>query len=131
MNYIYTAVRMCGSAGSKTYFLSEMQYMESCSTADWPTPISVIIASTSDLWPCRTTSKLKDGNICKRAHKISIKLTNIYNPYNLHQNLNRPFWEFANSDDVFCGRSFYLTILRRKIIFVRFWNSIFRSPKNC
>lgn len=35
--------------------------MESCSTAAWPTPMSVIIDSTSALWPCNNTSRLKRG----------------------------------------------------------------------
>uniref|UniRef100_A0A0E9SQ38 Uncharacterized protein n=1 Tax=Anguilla anguilla TaxID=7936 RepID=A0A0E9SQ38_ANGAN len=32
--------------------------MESCSTAEWPPPLSVIIASTSSRWPCRTRFRL-------------------------------------------------------------------------
>lgn len=32
--------------------------MESCSTAAWPVPMSVIMASTSALWPCSSTSRL-------------------------------------------------------------------------
>lgn len=35
-----------------------MQKMESCSTAAWPTPMSLIMDSTSALWPCNTTSRL-------------------------------------------------------------------------
>lgn len=33
--------------------------MESCSTAAWPMPMSVIMDSTSALWPCNTTSRLQ------------------------------------------------------------------------
>lgn len=49
-----------GQRVHSTYFLRDTQYTASCSTADWPTPMSRIISSTSGRWLLSRSSILKN-----------------------------------------------------------------------